>query len=89
MNRSILAGNVLVGLGLLVWSAIANAEESYTTRPEIRVAEKCVPCESKCRRCLARGPGKVFKTLESCIADCRAHGDPLVVPTCGVYRACR
>jgi hypothetical protein len=77
--------------GILLAPTVAGAQgQNFSPRSEIRIAERCVPCQSKCRRCLAHGPrpGAVFKTLEACVADCMAHGDPLVVSTCGVYRRC-
>jgi len=89
MNRLVFAGVVLVGLGSILPASPASAEESYTARPEARVAAACMGCQAKCRKCAAQGSHVIFKSVEACIADCKAHGNPLVVPTCGVYQACR
>ena len=88
MARLVVAGGVLMGLGLFFLPA--QAQDSSTARVEIRVAAACIGCQAKCRKCAAEGfPGGRFNSLEACIADCKAHGNPSVDPTCSAYRACR
>jgi hypothetical protein len=77
----------LAAFGILLVSAISGAQgQNFSPRPDMRLAQHCVECKAKCRKC--HGRGGIFKTVQACIADCDAHGNPLVNPACGVYRRC-
>jgi hypothetical protein len=83
--------SVFLTFWLLAAPAIADTRLPQSAVPAnsgvVLAAEKCMPCQRKCRVCFAAGKS-TFPSVEACIRDCNQRGNPSVDATCGVRKGC-
>jgi hypothetical protein len=87
--RHLIVSLAAAALALTPQIVQANAGSKYPMTPIPKLASEakvdCIPCKVKCKRCFV--PGRRWKNVSECYADCDKYGNKLLNTTCGLSGA--